>query len=56
VSVAFGVRDTGPGIPPEQLRRIHEPFHESGSGAHELREMGLGLSIVYATRHCSVSR
>jgi len=45
--VEFGVRDTGPGIPPEQLARIHEPFHESESGAQKLEGVGLGLAIVY---------
>ena len=45
--VEFGVRDTGAGIPPEQLARIHEPFHDSESGAHKLDGVGLGLAIVY---------
>jgi signal transduction histidine kinase len=45
--VEFEVRDTGPGIPPEQLARIHEPFHESRSSAHKLEGVGLGLAIVY---------
>jgi signal transduction histidine kinase len=45
--VEFDVRDTGPGIPPEQLARIREPFHESESGAHKLEGVGLGLAIVY---------
>jgi signal transduction histidine kinase len=45
--VEFEVRDTGLGIPAEQLARIHEPFHESRSSAHKLEGVGLGLAIVY---------
>lgn len=49
--VEFGIDDTGPGIPGEQLARIHEPFHECGPGAHKVEGVGLGLAIVcrYAT-------
>jgi len=42
-SVGFLVEDTGPGIPPEQLERIFEPFQRGGSGKEG---SGLGLTIV----------
>ncbi len=41
------VEDTGPGIPPEQLPDIFEPFRRSSDYAHrEHQGAGLGLSIV----------
>jgi len=40
-SVVIVVSDTGPGIPPEQLGRIWEPFYST-----KLEGSGLGLSIV----------
>jgi signal transduction histidine kinase len=42
--LAFEVKDTGDGIPPENLERIFEPFFStrpSGKGT------GLGLSVSY---------
>jgi signal transduction histidine kinase len=42
--VIVTIRDTGPGIPPEALQRIFEPFYttkEVGQGT------GLGLAIAY---------
>ncbi len=39
----FWVRDTGPGISPEHLRRIFEPYYQAGAGKGGV---GLGLSIA----------
>ncbi len=38
------IRDTGVGIPPDQLTRIFDPFFTTGAG----RGVGLGLSICHA--------
>lgn len=45
--VAIAVEDDGPGIPPEERRRIFEPFFR-GRAAHdqEIEGSGIGLSIV----------
>jgi len=41
------VRDTGPGIPPEEQRRIFEPFEQLGAGPTRTTQgVGLGLSLV----------
>lgn len=46
--VVFSIADTGPGIPPAQLARLHEPFHETtGAASHRVGGVGLGLAIVY---------
>ncbi len=47
-TVKITVADTGPGIPPEQLDRIFDPFHQ---GDHQPRQgvfggTGIGLSLV----------
>ncbi len=42
--VCIGVKDTGVGISPDNLRRIFEPFFTSKSSA---TNVGLGLSIVF---------
>jgi len=46
-AVVFEVADTGPGIPPERLARMREPFHESTAGAQRVHGIGLGLAIVH---------
>jgi PAS domain S-box-containing protein len=46
VAVRFSVRDTGNGIPPDQLQRIFRPFEQvDGSSARRHGGTGLGLSI-----------
>jgi two-component system, OmpR family, sensor kinase len=46
-SVRWWVRDTGPGVPPEDAERIFERF-QRGDRARGLEGSGLGLSIVRA--------
>jgi len=51
--VELRVDDTGPGMSPEQLARIREPFHESAAtDTHQLKGIGLGLTIVF--RHAAL--
>lgn len=45
VSVRFAVRDTGVGIPPEDLDKIFEPFSGGGDDARPTRS-GLGLALA----------
>ncbi|MCF7761242.1 MAG: response regulator, partial [Cephaloticoccus sp.] len=40
------VSDTGPGIAPEDLERIFEPFQQTETGAAEGRGTGLGLALA----------
>ncbi|HKI52618.1 MAG TPA: ATP-binding protein [Anaerolineales bacterium] len=40
------VRDTGPGIPPDQQQKMFEPFVRGGHGRRFPQGMGLGLSIA----------
>ena len=42
--VAITVRDSGPGIPARERRRIFEPFHRSTRD--EIRDSGLGLGLA----------
>ncbi len=41
----FETADTGPGIPPDQLAEIFEPFRQVGPQAHLNEGTGLGLAI-----------
>jgi signal transduction histidine kinase/CheY-like chemotaxis protein len=46
-TLEFSVRDTGPGISPENQNRLFQPFSQLGtSEAEQLGSTGLGLSIV----------
>ena len=44
--VAIDVRDTGIGIPPDQLERVFEEFYQVDHGTQRPEGLGLGLSIV----------
>ena len=44
--VRTSVRDTGEGIPPDQVETIFEKFHQVGGTAAERSGAGLGLSIA----------
>jgi signal transduction histidine kinase len=46
-TVVFSVRDTGPGIPPEEQSRIWDRLYRGDAGRYE-RGLGLGLSLVRA--------
>jgi CheY-like chemotaxis protein len=43
--VVFEVEDTGPGISPEELERIFQPFQQARAGRSHVDGAGLGLSI-----------
>ena len=43
--ICFEVRDTGPGISPDESEKIFDPFHQTGSYVKKSEGTGLGLSI-----------
>lgn len=43
----IAVEDSGPGLPPEVLSRVFEPFFRAGEPIDATGHSGLGLSIVY---------
>lgn len=43
--IAFDVTDQGPGIPPENLPRIFDPYFTTKDTGDSLRGLGLGLAI-----------
>ncbi|MGH7805335.1 MAG: hybrid sensor histidine kinase/response regulator, partial [Candidatus Binatia bacterium] len=45
-TVRFTISDTGPGIAPDELARLFEPFASIGSPQRRIRGHGLGLSIA----------
>lgn len=45
-SLVFTVGDKGPGIPPEERRRIFEPFYRPIGAEPDVGRAGLGLSIA----------
>ncbi|HLL17654.1 MAG TPA: ATP-binding protein, partial [Rubrivivax sp.] len=44
----FEVKDTGPGIAPDDLERIFEPFSRSGTGSATANAGGAGLGLTIA--------
>jgi CheY-like chemotaxis protein/anti-sigma regulatory factor (Ser/Thr protein kinase) len=46
--VRFSVSDTGPGLAPEQLQHLFEPFNRLGAEGGEVQGHGIGLAIVKA--------
>lgn len=44
-AVRFEVRDTGPGVDPDDLRRIFEPYEQVGTPSRRAAGTGLGLAI-----------
>jgi two-component system cell cycle sensor histidine kinase PleC len=46
--IAIRVADNGPGVAPDDLARIQEPFEHAGSAAEHAKGAGLGLTLVKA--------
>jgi signal transduction histidine kinase len=45
--VLLRVSDTGPGIPPDVVPHVFEPFYSTKAKGGDSRHQGLGLSVVY---------
>lgn len=45
-AIRVEVRDSGPGIPPEEQKRIFEPFYRLGDTDKKIEGTGLGLAIT----------
>lgn len=45
VTLRFEVEDTGPGIAPEEIEHIFEPFRQTGAQIYRMQGTGLGLAV-----------
>ena len=45
MTIHFEVEDTGPGIAPDELKKLFEPFEQTETGLKSMEGTGLGLSI-----------
>lgn len=45
VRLSLQVVDSGPGIGPEERKRLFEPFYQINGGAHTVGGMGIGLAL-----------
>jgi signal transduction histidine kinase len=50
-AVEFAVEDQGPGIPPEALPHVFDPYYRAPATAGHVRGSGLGLAVVQALVH-----
>ena len=50
-ALVFQVEDTGPGIPPDSLSTVFEPFHRGRSHANESNGLGLAICKQIADRN-----
>jgi PAS domain S-box-containing protein len=49
--VTVAIRDTGPGVPPDDLESIFEPYFRSASTPEHAAGLGLGLSVCRRLMH-----
>jgi signal transduction histidine kinase len=49
--VEFSVQDRGPGIPPDALPHVFDPYYRAPATAGRVRGSGLGLAVVQALVH-----